>query len=68
MTQDIVDFHCKTIRESIKSGDSSIISYLNYLKNYASSINTRKDWLWIGHCLVMNGYLTVDDNNDFQVK
>ncbi len=68
MPQDVVDHHCKSIRESIKAGDLSLVTCLNYLKNHASSESTKRDWQWIGAQLVMSGWLTVDDQNNFQVK
>lgn len=69
MTQTTLDLHCKDIREAIKQGDGeSKVTYLNYLKNHASSPETRREWAWIGQCLVMHGWLTVDASNNFQVK
>lgn len=68
MPQDIVDYHCKYIRDHIKANKPWIVDHVNWLKNHASNELTRKDWHWIGAQLVMSGWLTVNDNNDFVVK
>ena len=68
MTQNIVNHHCKEIREAIKKKEYWQVSCINYLKNHASSEETRRDWQWIGGQLVMNGWLTVNADNNFEVK
>lgn len=67
MTQENFDYHCKEIIEDIKNKNYSKIFCLNYLKNFASSPVTRHEWQWIGQQLVMNGWLTVDDENNFKL-
>lgn len=69
MQQNVVDQHCKDIREAIKAGNGEHkVQCLNYLKNSASDPETRREWQWVGQCLVMNGWLTVDTENNFKIK
>ncbi len=67
-TQEITDHHCKAIRDALKQGDTVPIQCLNYLKNASKDLITRRNWQWVGAQLVMSGHLTVDDENNYQIK
>lgn len=68
MTQETMNHHAKEIRESIKKGETFKVTCLNYMVKNASDISTRKDWQFIGQNLVMNGWLTVNEENEFTIK
>lgn len=68
MSAETIDLHCKRIREALSRGDHTPITCLNYLKNHSSDPRARQDWSWVGAQLVMNGWLTVNDQNDYEVK
>lgn len=69
MHQNTVDHHCKYIREKIAAGKGvNIIWMVNYLKNHGSDPRTRNDWSWVGAQLVMSGWLTINELNDFELK
>ncbi len=64
--QDIGNHHYQSLIETIKSGNPEIISFhlacLNYMKD-------RAPWFqWAGQQGVMNGWLTVNAQNRFEVK
>jgi hypothetical protein len=66
--QEIYDYHCKQIREAINNEDTFAISCLNWMKNNASAEEHRMFWKWVGSQLVMSGWLTVNDENNFEIK
>jgi len=68
MTQEIYDYHCKEIRESIKQGDDTLVQCLNYLKTKSTNPITRRDWTFIGNQLVMSGHLFVNAQGLFKIK
>jgi hypothetical protein len=68
----IIDHHCKVIIQSIKDDQDHArlhdVACLNWLSKNASSEDTRHMWSYIGHQLIMAGYLTITDDFTFLIK
>lgn len=68
MTQETRDAHIKQLQRDITSGNTFAITCLNFLAKHGSGEDTRRDWNYIGHSLIMHGWLSVNDSNEFILK
>lgn len=64
----IIESHCIQITAQINKGDSFPVRCINFLIKNGNDSETRSMWTTIAQKLVMHGLLTVNDQNQYEIK